>query len=411
VSWNGESSLWESAQDVLDYLGFAGFDVTRDQLARLHRRRLISQPFQGPSTGRGHVSMFPSGTAQRVLRISQLKEGTKQLDELAWRLWWEGYDVEPDLVRSYLLKKAARWDEQLREIRSAANSSGTPDDDADDVERDVLDEVFFQHLKVGPSLVSARRQLARGSDLYIGFSALLIDLLQGDMSSFDVESEELFATNFADLTWLHGDEDPASAGSAAKAIMRSQVGTPYITMVDDLDDKQIAAARLVALRFLRIIASVGSIVHEVFGGAGRGRDNVGKSLVGLSESSDEQVLSLVLTSTFMRDDHIRERLEGFGSPTAQAPAVTFRDFIRLRYLASEVDGLTSLLQEEVMKDVFEDPEAARRWRVAFDRFLLDHADDIEAAVAARPDLFDDAVPDDVQSESPPEVPSKKKNPK
>ena len=161
MSWNGESSLWESAQDVLDYLKFAGFDVTRDQLARLHRRRLISQPIQGPGTGRGHVSMFPSGTAQRVLRISQLKEGTKQLDELAWRLWWEGYDVEPDLVRSYLLKKAARWDEQLREIRAAATGSGTPDDEVDDGERDVLDEVFFQHLKVGPSLVSARRQLGR----------------------------------------------------------------------------------------------------------------------------------------------------------------------------------------------------------------------------------------------------------
>ena len=410
MSWNGESSQWESAQDVLEYLKFAGFEVTRDQLARLHRRRLISQPFQGPTIGRGHVSTYPSGTAHRVLRISQLKEGTKQLDELAWRLWWEGYDVEPDLVRAYLLKKAARWDEQLREIRSAATPAGATDDD-EDGERDILDEVFFQHLKVGPSLVSARRQLGRGSDLYIGFSGLLIDLLEGDMSTFDLEGEDLFASNFTDLTWLRRDEDPTSAGGVAKAIMRAQMTTPYIKLVDDLDDKQIANARLVALRFLRIIASVGGIVHEVFGGAGRGRDNIGKSLIGLSESSDEQVLSLVLTSAFLRDDLIRERLEGVESPRAQAPAVTFRDFLRLRYLATEVVGLASLLDEGVMKDVFESPEEARKWRVAFDQFLLEHADEIEAAVAARRDLFDDEIPDDYELEDPPEVESKKKNPK
>ena len=408
MSWNGELWTWESAQDVLEYLKFAGFDVTRDQLARLHRRRLISQPFQSPGTGRGHVSTYPSGTAHRMLRISQLKEGTKQLDELAWRLWWEGYDVEPDLVRSYLLKKAARWDEQLREMRSASPIQEAADDDA---ERDVLDEVFFQHLKVGPSLVSARRQLGRGSDLYIGFSGLWIDLLQGNLAAFDPENDELFASSTSKLTSRDDFAPSTSAGNVAMASMRSEMNVPYIRIVDELDDKQIASARLVALRFLRIIASVGGIVHDVFGGSGRGRDNVGKSLIGLSESSDEQVLSLLLTSVFLKDDHVRERLADLRSPRAEAPPVTFRDFLKLRFLASEVTGLAPLLNDGVMRVVFENAEEARLWRLAVESFLLEHAEEIDTAMAARPDLFVDDLPDEGEVEDPQEVQSKKKNPK
>ena len=95
MSWNEEPWSWEPTQDILDYLGFAGVETTRDQLARLHRRRLIGEPFHDQNGGRSSLARYPAGTAERMLRISQLRSSTKQLDELAWRLWWEGFDVEP----------------------------------------------------------------------------------------------------------------------------------------------------------------------------------------------------------------------------------------------------------------------------------------------------------------------------
>ncbi len=73
-----------------------------------------------------------------------------------------------------------------------------------------------------------------------------------------------------------------------------------------LDDKEIANARPVALRLLGLISHVGGIVQEVFGGSGHGRDNVGKSLITMAENSEEQVLSLLLTSSFLKDDRVRE---------------------------------------------------------------------------------------------------------
>ena len=51
-------------------------------------------------------------------------------------------------------------------------------------------------------------------------------------------------------------------------------------------------------------------MQEVFGGSGHGRDNVGKSLITMAENSEEQVLALLLTSSFLKDDRVRERVAG-----------------------------------------------------------------------------------------------------
>ncbi len=410
MSWNGEPWSWESVPDILDYVKLAGFDVTREQLARLHRRRLVNQPFHGPSGGRGHTSMYPAGTAERLLRISQLKESTKQLDELAWRLWWEGHDVELDLVRAFLLRKAGRWDEQVRETRVVGNTRSDIEEVV--VERDVLEEVFFQHLKVGPSLAFARRQLARGSELYIDFAGLLIDLLRGDLSLLDVDSVDLFAgPTTASTIGRSRFSVGRRTGVAATIAMRTNMETPYTKVVEQLDDKEIISSRLVALRFLGIIANVGAIVQDVFGGSGRGRDNIGKSLTGVSESPDEQVLSLLLTSAFLREDAVRAELPDFEPLTSHLPAVKFADFLRLRYLAGEVAGLELLLAPDRMKESFDSPEGAQRWRADLEGFLHDHILEIEEAMERRPDLFGESPPDFAGEEEEESGNSKKKNPK
>ena len=175
-----------------------------------------------------------------MLRISRLRSSTKQLDELAWRLWWEGFDVEPDLIRTYLLKRATRWDEQLREIRAVANEPEAPEDEKS--ERDVLDEVFFQHLKAGPAMVSARKRLGRGSELYAEFSALLIDLMHGDLSSLDRTDTGLFERSASEDVATN-TEETRRAGEVALSAMQNSMDTAFIQLVASLDDKEIANAR------------------------------------------------------------------------------------------------------------------------------------------------------------------------
>ena len=399
---NAQRATRESVYDVMDFLQFAGFDVSREQLTRLHRRGLIGAPLQGLDSGRSTTSWYPAGTAVQALRIAQLRSSTKQLDELAWRLWWEGYDLEPDLVRHYLVRKAERWDEQLREVRSGPSTASVVEDASE--ERDVLDDVFFRHLKPGPALVSARKRLMRESELYAEFAGLVIDLLCGELSTAGEASVGLF-TESAEIVDHAGDE---RTGSVALAAMRRAMDRPFAQMIESLEDKEIEVAREIALRFVDVIGGIGRIMQDAFGGTGRGRDNVGVSLMGLSENPEEQVLALLLTSAFLEDDRIRARLPDVEPAMIHRPGIEFRDFIRLRFLAARIPGVAELVRPERIAEALESPEGASEWRRRFDEFRRVHALEIEASMIIAPELFvDDEIEDDADEVSD-KVRSKKK---
>ncbi len=386
MSWNEEPGSWESTEDILGFLGFAGVETTRDQLARLHRRRLIGEPFHDQNGGRSALTRYPAGTAERMLRISQLRSTTKQLDELAWRLWWEGFDVEPDIIRTFILKKATRWDEQHREIRAVNPGDSTTEEVKG--ERDVLEEVFFEHLKAGPAMASARKRIGRGSELYAEFSSLLIDLMNGELSVLESSEWRLFeGVANATAEDARNGEETRRAGEVALTAMQAGMDLPFIQLVALLDDKEVSNARPVALRFLSLIANVGSIVQEVFGGSGHGRDNVGKSLITMSESSEDQVLALLLTSSFLKVDRVRESLPELSPIMVQSPTISFFDFLRLRYLAIEVPGFVSLLAPSIVREAFATTEGAERWRARFDEYWMSHIVELEEAMVLRPDLF------------------------
>ena len=380
--------------------------MTRDQLTRLYRRRLINQPVHSAGAGRGQFTMYPAGTAQRALRIAQLKLVTKQMDELAWRLWWEGHDVDPDLVRSFLVKKAVRWDEQLRELRGATSLEEATHGDT---ERDVLDEVFFQHLKSSTSMTALRKQISRGSETYVQFSALLIDLMNGRSPRGDEGRTGLFSAGEDFVVDTVATSDPAM-GEIARRAMREHMDIAYTNVVHRLDDKELEAARNVARRFLDVVASVGAIVQDVYGGAGRGRDNVGRTLITLSDSPDEQVLALLLTSAFLDVDEVRTIVTPSELVTSESAPIGFRDYLRLRFLAEHVPGMGDLVSGELVTDAFRSDDGARRWTAQFEVFRLSHQMDIDDAMDLEPGLFNDAVPGEVDDLDEPEelLESKKK---
>ena len=411
VNQNARSGSRETAQDVWDYLEFAGFHVTRDQLVRIHQRRILNEPFLTPSSWRDPRTTYAPGTAERILRIVQLKAKSKHLDELAWRLWWEGADVETTLIREFIAKMAKRWDERLTEFRNAAADAAAEEPQG---ERDVLDEVFFKHLKPAPSVASLRKRLGKGSDIYVEFAGLLIDLLRGDFSILGEADVDLFGISsmgtvdseerYGDFRW---------AGRTALQAMQRDAKLPYAHLVEALDDAQIKEARPVALLFTRIIASFGEIMHDGFGGASRDRDTVGDNLVALSESPEEQVLSLLLTSSFLKDGRIRASIPDTGRLVIHSPAISYEDYLRLRYLAKEVPGMEVLVSPSSMRAAFDSPEGADLWRARFDEFRLEHFEEIEEAMADRPDLFALHWPDleEFEENIEEEVNSKKKNQK
>lgn len=409
----------ESPHDVLEYLAFAGFDLTRDQVARLARRRLIDSA-RLEDGGRGAPTWYPRGTAERLVRIAQLRQSTKQLDELAWRLWWEGFYVEPALVREYLARRARRWDELLAESEQPA-----PADEALEAPpatastrgraarqakgRDVLEEVFFQHLKAGPATGAARRQLERGAALYQEFAELFVSLVHrfgepdddaGDL--FDDQRDDPFA-------WAL---EPA--GERADRRGERALATSFEKIVDSLEDDEMRSVRDLTRAVLEVVGEVGEIISDVFEGATRTREQVGKTLTALSGSPHEQALALLLTSALRGSDRLPASSEVVGAPTPPRPVISYQDFRRLQFLSDAIEGLAALLEPDRVRAAFASSASAEEWRRDFTALRAQKALEFEMAMDLAPELFEEAPPedDDVELEELEEMVSiKKKNPK
>lgn len=337
----------EDPRDIVEYLHAAGHDLSLEQLERLHRRRLVPGPAEG-----GPSQSYPRGTAERVVRISQLRAHTRQFDELAWRLWWEGFVVDPMLVRAFLERRALRWDDLAR----------SSDGDAAAGERDVLEDVFFRHLQKVPSQSSGRRTLERGAATFVAFSELWLDL-RGHPADGPVEG----ALVDGPLGGLLGGDD-----------------LDFMKAVAAASDDDLVRARRVARGLLALIGAVGAAIHRVYG-AGR-RDSVGRTLSAMAESSSEQVLIVLLTCELLETASFDDVEIPEIAP--EVPLLGFDEYRRLRRFVDDVPGLADLLEPVALAPAFGSSDAAASWRRALAQlaqshpFAFDLADDLEVDESA-----------------------------
>jgi single-stranded DNA-binding protein len=102
----------ETTESVLEAATAAGHALSRDQLIRFHQHGLIPRPRQvsrGPGGGRRKMTVYPSGTAELVVRICELRDRIPEhrLDELGWLCWWHELPVPDCLARDYLNHRMA----------------------------------------------------------------------------------------------------------------------------------------------------------------------------------------------------------------------------------------------------------------------------------------------------------------
>lgn len=380
----------ETAQEVLDFVTFAGYSLSRDQLVRLHQKRLIGPPeTHYPGGRRGIETTYPPGTAQRVIRIVQMKANTKKFDELAWRLWWEGHDVELELVRDYLLKTAARWDQRRALFQRVAEVYiGIPGTEG---ERDLFDEFLYKK-KIPPPLGTIRKRLRNG-DKYVEFARLLVDLAQGRTRAFDQREVELFeeATGyqFAEESDQGGE---SIVGVKALEAMGAFFEESLFDVANSLEDDELHYAKSFTHFVVNSFANLGTVMGEVYGGTGRGYGLIGRVFKTLTDDADEQVMCLLLVSLLLRDPDLRENLPEFEKNMIHFNGVTYPDYQRLRYLANVVPGVRKLMTPSRLRAAFESPEGAEKLRVSFVEFRFHNAKELGEAFALRPDLFEDVMP-------------------
>jgi hypothetical protein len=92
-----------------------GYKVSEHQLKNWRREGLIPRPSQSHRRGvRGSEARFPPGTLEQLLVVCRLHTHERRLTELRFDVWWEGYWIEPTMLKPSI---AALLDAPLAPLR------------------------------------------------------------------------------------------------------------------------------------------------------------------------------------------------------------------------------------------------------------------------------------------------------
>jgi hypothetical protein len=114
----------ETAEQLLSLARAHEYEVTNAQLARWHRAGLLPRP-QRRFLGRpeGSRSIYPAGTGRLLLALCAIRTRERRLPLVGWQLWWNGYDVPSEQIKSFLLRFLSRYDSFARELLPAGDLS------------------------------------------------------------------------------------------------------------------------------------------------------------------------------------------------------------------------------------------------------------------------------------------------
>jgi hypothetical protein len=381
---------FETAADLLRAALEIDPSTTKDQIARLHRASLIPGPAEHYEKGRrGRESRYPPGTSDLVRRIAALKLNHRNLDEIAWRLWWEDADVSMVPIRRYLEKIANRLDKPITEMKSfaVAYASGTMNNDQ--VEQY---ESFFDADDVGPLFGPARKHLQNEPDTYEAFVDVFLRLLASD-NSLDKSTaihviEKALGFDQAVATTLQGDPNWFPGLHAESLGWADQlVGDSLEGRAAALSDEELIEQRDFWRWYSSYLTTVGEAFHAVYEGPGLGFGSTGKLLKELTASPGAQATVLVAYSPFFADENFRKgvlELQVAADSWIKEGYVAFQG---LEHLSKAIPPVGRLVTPDRMRTALSSPEASAKWATQVGNLRNAHDYWIDHEVAENPEIF------------------------
>lgn len=377
-----------------------GYEVNKRQLADWHRYGLLPEPerrFLG--RGRGSESVYPMGTDEQLLALLEIHSGEKRLDHVAWQLWWRGFPVSLDVVRSFLTELAAEVDSHTpyiadlgsRQLSSWAKSIAEESREAG------LDK------PVGRS----RKRLGR-----IQFPAFVRVLLrvwggvytpgESEFGSDTQLVEQAYGVQIKRRRGLMGPGVWVKSMSLA-ALLRE--GSRFLLNhsireeLAALSDEQMLLAREEAAPWLEILGRSGLAFDWIYG---RGV----YPLSGLSEAvrsmrpSDEGIwFTWWAILRFRGPMLIRKGMERMGRPDPEL-VMRMRNWDVIERLREQIPGVADILTPRRMRAALDNPDRMEEIQIEIDRFREENAEDLDAFFEAHPEYIVGFQEQDAQEETP-----------
>jgi hypothetical protein len=329
-----------------------------------------------------------------LVRVLEVRQKVRILDDVAWRLWWEDGGSPPPAVRARLLRVAEIWERESQRLAVllAEEDYGDPGAEAEM-------EAAYRSLeaeRLPPALSRIAQNVGRHG-LPTVFR-VLAEAWSGTFEGYeDAPGEEggrgelverALGIDRARVDRILGD-DPWFEGDSADDMRKLSglMGGRSLTHLAEAEDAELTAAREQVRALVRLILSGTAVVEQIFGSAAFGFGTVGAVI---RAQADEEEFLLLMGLALRGDDEFRERMESFLSTEAEAEAllVLYEGFVRWR---EEIPAFAEVLSDDSLAAALQHPSAASRanedlahlcdeHRPAVDRFLADNVE-LTAAIS------------------------------
>lgn len=169
----------ETTEALIAHVSSYGFPVTKTELTRWHRAGLLPRPQRRSlGRGRGMVSIYPPGTKDQLLALCTIHRSEKRLPYVAWRLWWDGYNVPLSAIREFLERARAQWQQGIEEIRQLQEH---PEQLSKLLNR-------FKVMRISRKVIAQARKRV-GRENFPTFIKVLADVGSGTFEGYAINSE------------------------------------------------------------------------------------------------------------------------------------------------------------------------------------------------------------------------------
>lgn len=226
-----------SPKEIIETVGREGLTVSNAQLHRWQRRGLIPRPkVRGLGRGQGTTSFYPADTAQQVIALCELLTEDRRLNLSALALFFQGYPIRVELLKSILTIAADQWKKTAGNL---INDTGlTPEG------TDALQKMVFDRLKPSP-ITRARGRLRKSK--FETFIRVLIFVSAGKppdyLEDIDEPTAELsilkkgLGIEAALKTWLKVDNDELQSAINSLTVHFNQAA--LLATIREADDDEL----------------------------------------------------------------------------------------------------------------------------------------------------------------------------
>jgi hypothetical protein len=188
---------------------------------------------------------------------------------------------------------------------------------------------------------------------------------------------------------LHGGNEwqPAQDGAAFRW-MAQFIRQPLRERLDAMSDHDLVVARDETRSFLNFSVSFGETMLWIFPKAkGLGFGFASRVVAMLMKDPRRRAFLVVQYHALRNDPALRQGILDFRSTANQWNDDGYAHWTRIRFIAENVPGARTIIGEARVREAFKNPRGFDLLAGEVAQFRVDHAEEIDALVAAHPEMF------------------------